>query len=133
MSPRRAVLLALLVALPMGCSSTVVRSGLPPGRPAPGYDKHWHAAFLFGAVPHASSYDLSALCPNGWAEIHLAPDEFTFAAGLLTMFLYSPSRLTVICAAAQRGEPPRVGRYLPPGRDEKRQEELMGDSVPIER
>lgn len=121
MSSNGGVTLAVAATLSLAlsaCASTVVRSGLPPGRTAPGYDGRWQAAFLFGAIPGRNAHDLDALCPNGWAELHVEADEFTFAAGLLTAFLYSPSRLTVVCAARDAETPPTLGSYPPPTRAE---------------
>lgn len=91
--------LALVAAVACaGCATTTVRSGEAPGRAAPGYDERWHPGFLFGTVRGKARYDLSRVCPNGWAEIRVAADPFTFLAGALTLFVYSPSRVTVVCA-----------------------------------
>lgn len=118
MSSRRASLNALgllaLLASSGACATTSVRSGLPPGQVAAGYDGRWHAAFLFGAVPARTLYDLDALCPRGWSEIRLDSDEFTAAASLATLFLYSPSRLTIVCARGSDASPPALPAYLPP-------------------
>ncbi|HEY8943806.1 MAG TPA: hypothetical protein VIM73_06080 [Polyangiaceae bacterium] len=110
----RSLSAALVALAASGCGATVVRSGLPPGKTAPGFDERWHAAFLFGAVPYTHRYDLEAICPEGWSELRLGADEFTFAAGLLTAFLYSPSRVTIICAAVGDPAPPPLEAYTPP-------------------
>lgn len=81
-----------------GCATTTLRSGEAPGRTAPGFDQRWHPGFLFGTVRGVGRYDLSRLCPAGWAEIRVEPDPFTFLAGAVTLFVYSPSRVTVVCA-----------------------------------
>jgi hypothetical protein len=81
-----------------GCASSILRSGEPPGKTANGLDEKWHAAFLFGTVRGIEPYDLAAACPNGWAEVRVEPDPFTIFAGAITLFLYSPSRVTVVCA-----------------------------------
>lgn len=107
-------LIALLPLVLTACGGTVVRSGLPPGRIAPGFDEHWHAAFIFGAIPFEKRYDLPTICPEGWSELHMAADEFTFLAGIATAFIYSPSRLTVICAAVGDPAPPPLDSYPPP-------------------
>jgi hypothetical protein len=49
-------------------------------------------------VPGVSRYDLRQACPQGWAEIRVEPDPFTLLAGVVTLFIYSPSRVTVVCA-----------------------------------
>lgn len=99
----RARTLSFLLALPlalllMGCATTTLRSGEPPGRTAAGFDERWHPGFLFGTVRGVARYDLSRACPQGWAEIRIEPDPFTLLAGAVTLFIYSPSRVTVVCA-----------------------------------
>jgi hypothetical protein len=96
-----------------GCSGTTLRSGKPPGAVAPNYDERWHPAFLFGLVAMRERYDLSRICRHGWAEVRVHPDPFTALAGLLTLFVYSPSRLTIVCADA-RGMPPELPSYPAP-------------------
>jgi len=81
-----------------GCATTTIRSGQPPGRTAPGYDERWQAGFVFGSVRRVRPHHLDQICPKGWAEIRVAADPFTILAGAFTLFVYSPSRLTVVCA-----------------------------------
>jgi hypothetical protein len=91
-------LIALLAVATSGCATTTLRSGEPPGKTAPGYDEHWQSGFVFGTVPSARARELGQLCPKGWAEIRVAADPFTILAGAVTLFMYSPSRVTVVCA-----------------------------------
>jgi hypothetical protein len=107
---------ALYCALTLGaagCSVTTVRSGRPPGNAPPGYDDRWHPAFLFGAIPGADSYDLARICPHGWAQVTVGRDPFTLLSGLLTLFIYSPSRVTIVCAAPGTSALPPVAGYAP--------------------
>jgi hypothetical protein len=94
---RQALSLSLSLSL-LGCATTTLRSGEPPGRTAAGYDERWHAGFLFGTVHDVEGYDLARVCPKGWAEIRVEADPFTILAGMVTLFMYSPTRLTVVCA-----------------------------------
>lgn len=95
----RAYALSLALALPLlGCATTTLRSGEPPGRTAAGFDERWHPGFLFGTLRGVTRYDLDGACPRGWAEIRIEPDPFTLLAGAVTLFIYSPSRVTVVCA-----------------------------------
>jgi hypothetical protein len=95
----RAATLASLFALGLfGCAETQIYSGLPPGDPSPGYERRWHSSFLFGTTTGNGTYNLGALCPSGWSQITLGPDFFTTVAGLVTLFLYTPTRLTIVCA-----------------------------------
>jgi hypothetical protein len=91
-------LILALVSLATGCATTTLRSGEPPGKTAPGLNEKWHAGFLFGTVRGTQRYQLSRACPHGWSEIRIEPDPFTLLAGAATLFVYSPSRLTVVCA-----------------------------------
>jgi len=91
--------LALAVSIALGgCATTTLRSGEPPGRTAAGYDERWHTGFLFGTLQSSEPYELTRLCPRGWAEIRVGADPFTILAGAATLFVYSPSRVTVVCA-----------------------------------
>ena len=95
---RRQAVTLLACSMLMSCATTTLRSGEPPGRTAAGIDERWHASFLFGTVRGIERFDLHAACPHGWAEIRVEPDPFTLLAGAVTLFLYSPSRVTVVCA-----------------------------------
>ncbi|HYO96044.1 MAG TPA: hypothetical protein VER33_16110 [Polyangiaceae bacterium] len=112
----RPLLLLAAGALACGCAATRVHSGLPPGPIARDFDGRWHAAFLFGSLPLQGGYDLRQLCPSGWSEVRFHSDEFTLAASLVTAFLYTPSRITVICAAEDGRRPPPLGPYASPRR-----------------
>jgi hypothetical protein len=91
------LIVAMLALCTASCATSVIRSGAPPGRAALEYDHRWHPAFLFGTVSGLKRHDLERACPNGWAEIRLYADPFTLAAGAMTLFIYSPSRLTIVC------------------------------------
>jgi hypothetical protein len=95
---RATALSCALALLLSGCASSTLRSGEPPGRTAAGLNEKWHAAFLFGTARGLERYDLAQACPHGWAEIRVEPDPFTILAGAMTLFIYSPSRVTVVCA-----------------------------------
>jgi hypothetical protein len=91
-------LILICALLTPGCASTTLRSGEPPGKTAAGLDEKWHAGFLFGTVRGIERYQLARACPHGWSEIRIEPDPFTLLAGAATLFIYSPSRVTVVCA-----------------------------------
>ena len=82
-----------------GCAPAIVRSGLPAGHAPSGYDARWHHGLLFGLVDPRGAYDLRSICPQGWSEMRL---QTPVSAGLLqvvTVGLYSPSIVTIVCAA----------------------------------
>jgi hypothetical protein len=97
---RAAALTGLAVAL-LGCAETRLYSGRPPGDAAAGFDARFHDAYLFGTVDGEGPYDLSRICPRGWSEIRIAPDFFSAVLSVTTLFVYTPNRLTIVCA----GEP----------------------------
>jgi len=82
----------------LGCATTTLRSGEPPGATAAGFDHSWQSGFAFGLVRGIRAHDLGRACPEGWAEVRIEADPFTIVAGALTAFIYSPSRVTVVCA-----------------------------------
>ena len=111
MSARGLALAALLGCV--GCAATTVRSGRPPRDLAPGYDERWHSAFLWGVVPAGGAYDMAKICPDGWSQVTVARDPFTLFAGVLTLFLYSPSRVTIVCAVPGGPHLPPPAGYAP--------------------
>jgi hypothetical protein len=119
MSPRRSVLaraanLAAALAVVAGtggCYTSVVKSGAPAAPPTIEYDEKWHSGLIVGIAELSGPYDLSKICPNGWAEIKT---ETSFLNGLVqavTWGIYNPQSVTVRCA----GSPAAPGMALPPG------------------
>jgi Bor protein len=109
----RIAALCLAAGASTACAATTVRSGLPPDNTAPGYDERWHSAFLFGTIPGGDPYDVARICPNGWAQVTVTRDPFTLLSGLITLFIYSPSRVTIVCGARGTTGLPPVGGYVP--------------------
>jgi hypothetical protein len=107
---RRLALIPLVLAA-LGCAETRLYSGRPPGDVAAGYRARFHDAYLFGTVDGEPAYELSHICPNGWSEVLVAPDFFTAMLAVTTLFLYTPNRLTIVCA----GEPVLPAPVPPPG------------------
>ncbi len=70
--------------------------------------------------PAATPYDLQRICPAGWAQVTVSRDPSTLLSGLLTLFIYSPSRVTVVCSAAGASGLPPVEGYAPTRRHERR-------------
>lgn len=101
----RPVALIALTVTALGCAETRLYSGRPPGDTAAGYAARFHDAYLFGTVDGEPPYELARICPSGWSEIRIAPDFFAAVLSVTTLFLYTPNRLTIVCA----GEP-----VLPP-------------------
>jgi len=113
----RATATLLVSLLGTGCIETRLYSGLPPGDPPKGYENRWHVSYLFGLEEGSGPYDLDALCPSGWSEITVTPDFFTSVAGLMTLYLYTPNRVTIVCA-----RPISIDRPKAPVSDTPKQE-----------
>ena len=111
MSRRLAATAGLLLAT--GCTATTVHSGRPPNLVPDGHEERWQSAFLWGAVPFGEPFDLARICPDGWAQVTVARDPFTLLAGLLTLFVYSPSRVTIVCAVPGDPRLPPADGYAP--------------------
>jgi hypothetical protein len=94
----RFVRLGLVALWLAGCAETRLYSGKPPGEPARGFHERWHSAYLFGTTDAGRPYPLDKACPGGWSEIVVSQDTFTGILSLATLFLYTPSRVTVVCA-----------------------------------
>ena len=111
----RAFGLLSLSLLATSCIETRLYSGLPPGDPPQGYENRWHSAYLFGLAEGSGPYDLGKLCRSGWSEITVTPDFFTSVAGIMTLYLYTPNRVTIICARPiALATPPWVDAATPP-------------------
>ena len=96
---KRAPLVAALVLL-AGCWRTTIRNGSTPiGQTPIEYDGKWHSGLVYGLAELSGPYDLSAVCPRGWSEIHT---ETSFVNGLVTAVtfeIYTPQSVTIRCAA----------------------------------
>jgi Bor protein len=97
----------------MGCAATTVHSGRAPSDLAEGYDERWHSAFLWGVVPASGPYDLAKICPNGWSQVTVGRDPSTLLVSVLTLFIYSPTRVSVVCAALGGPALPPAQGYAP--------------------
>ncbi len=108
-------LMVLAALLQAGCYRHVVRSGLPPGKPAPGYEYAWHSEYLLSAIDGHGEFHLEQLCPHGFSELRTQGDFLTAATSLLSLGIYTPNRVTILCAAPRAGTPvpPPVNGYAP--------------------
>src|SRR6185436_3366171 len=104
---RAGLLGPVIILLVTGCAETRLYSGLPPGDPAAGFHGRWHVSYLLGTTEGSGPYDLDRLCPDGWSEIYLNADFFTSVAQVMALFLYTPNRLTIVCARPIELDAPR--------------------------
>jgi hypothetical protein len=115
-SKQGALTLAAL-AMASGCYTTTVRSGKPPGDATAEYNGKWHSGVVWGLAELSGPYNLSEVCPNGWAEI---TTETSFVNGLVdsvTSGIYNPQSVTVRCAVGG-SEAPAPASDAPAAADE---------------
>lgn len=96
--------------LASSCYTTTVRSGKPPAEATIEYDGKWHSGLVWGLAELSGPYDLSEICPQGWAEI---TTETSFVNGLVdavTSSIYSPQSVTVRCAAGGQPSKPESAK-----------------------
>jgi hypothetical protein len=91
-----------------GCFTTTVRSGQPPAEAPAGWQQRWHSGWLLGAIEASGPHDLAEACPHGWSQIDTSTDPSQALITLLTLGVYAPQTVTVVCAAhpGQRNSPP---------------------------
>jgi hypothetical protein len=93
------VLFAVFALGLSGCYSTTIKNGKPVGEAPLEGDHRWHHGFVGGTSEASGPYQLSKICPEGWAEIET---ETSFSNGLLdvvTFGLYNPQTVEVKCEA----------------------------------
>lgn len=101
----RHVMLALLAAACLGgCYTTTIRSGKPAAPAKIDFDGHWHHGILWGTAELSGPYDLSKVCPHGWAEITTEESFVNGFLNLITYSLYSPQSVTIRCAQGAGGD-----------------------------
>ena len=90
--------------LQTACLRTTVRSGLAPADPPLHWRGRWHHTFFLGTVESSGPVELDRVCPNGWSLLESYTDPLQTAITLLTVTIYTPSTVTVVCA-----QPPQPG------------------------
>ncbi len=102
-----------------GCFRNTVTSGRPPDRVA--FEERWHHGYLLGAVESSGPYDLQRLCPEGWSLLSTETDPLQTLIMVVTVGIYTPQSVTVVCAAQSIPSIPGSGPSaehpapLPPG------------------
>jgi Bor protein len=105
-------LLPVLALLCAGCWATTIRSGRPPGQVPFGYDEKWHSGFVFGIAEMSGPYNLSEICPGGWAEVRTETSIWNALVNAVTRDLYSTQTIGIVCA--QAGAAPTAPSLPPP-------------------
>jgi hypothetical protein len=76
-----------------------------PGEAPVDWEARWHHSFAFGLLEVPGPIETQRICPNGWAQIESELDPLQAALSLLSLGLYTPSTLSVVCAASERYQP----------------------------
>jgi hypothetical protein len=111
---RRVATIAVAVATvtaASGCFTSIVKSGAPAAAAAIEHDEKWHSGLIYGIVELSGPYDLSRICPNGWAEIKTETSFVNGLVQLVTWNIYNPQSVTVRCAS---GPAPAGGPAMAP-------------------
>lgn len=112
---------ALTLAFATSCYTTTVRSGKPAADATAEYDGKWHSGLVFGLAELSGPYDLSEICPNGWAEISTETSFVNGLVGAVTDSIYTPQTVTVRCARGAKpsatGAPAPEPNPVPPEED----------------
>jgi Bor protein len=93
----------------VACAPTIVRTGLPPGKTPEQYDDRWHHGLFFGLADASAAYDVDKICPMGWSEFRVETTTGFGILQVLTAGIYTPSRVTIVCAATPQDPPDPAG------------------------
>lgn len=116
MTRARLCALAALALLGLaGCFRTTVYSGRPPGETSPSHDNRWKSGLLGGLVELGGPEELDEACPGGWAELSSETGFHQALLEYLTLTVYSPQSVSVVCATpGASATPPLLGYRADP-------------------
>jgi hypothetical protein len=75
----------------------------------------WHHHVIFGLADVSGSYDLKTVCPNGVARIDNKHGFLNYIVAFLTFSIYTPTTVTIWCAADASGAQYPLYLLLPNG------------------
>lgn len=93
---RKLLAVAVLTLALAGCHHATVTTGLAPS--AQRIHRGFASSWLWGLVP-PSAVDARATCPAGVASVETQRSIGNQLAEWLTLGIYSPMSITVVCAA----------------------------------
>lgn len=94
--------LASLVLVSAGCYHSIIETGLEPGPTA--YHEKWETAWLVGLIP--ARVDATGICGGPWARVETQQSFLNGLVSLLTLGIYAPHEVEVVCAASRAGTNP---------------------------
>lgn len=111
-----------------GCYHQVFNTGLTPA--TTGVTKSWHPTYFFGLV-EAAPIDVRSTCPSGVA---LVSTRMTFPNGLvggLTLGIFTPHEVKVVCASRTAALPVIEKRSLAASASSAHAAQVFSDAVAL--
>ncbi len=100
---RACAIVTLLLAA--GCfRNTLYVSGMTPELER----SEWRHHALFGLISFSEDIDLRELCPQGIARVETRQDALNVLVSVLTIGIYTPSQVVVVCQAIPPRRPPEA-------------------------
>ncbi len=87
---------AAVLLVSTGCYHSIIDTGLEPGPVA--YHEGWETAWLVGLIP--AEVDARGVCRGPWARVETQQSFLNGLVTLLTLGIYSPHEVEVVCATA---------------------------------
>jgi len=87
---------AAVLLASVGCYHSIIDTGLEPGPVA--YHEGWESAWLVGLIP--ADVDARGVCQGPWARVETQQSFLNGLVTLLTLGIYAPHEVEVVCATA---------------------------------
>ncbi len=120
------MLMAIACVTQAGCYHQVFNTGLAPSSTV--VTKSWHPTFIFGLVA-AQPVDVRSSCPSGVA---IASTRMTFVNGLvggLTLGIFTPHEVKVVCASRAALLPTMEIRHLAMNASREEADRVLSDAI----
>jgi len=112
---RTSLVVGMVASLGMvGCYSHTYNAPDVTAQAVPSVDS-WHHHVLFGLADISGAYNLREVCPTGVARIHSRNGFLNYVVSFLTFSIYTPTTVTIWCAADASGAEYPVHLVLPQG------------------
>ena len=106
--------IAALSCSAVGCYTTTIRPGKPAAPAGIEYDEKWHHGLVWGIAELSGPYNMSRVCPQGWAVVKTETSFLNGLVSTVTDGVYSPQTVTVQCSAAAAPAIPMPDLGSPP-------------------
>ena len=95
---RLTLVLAAFAALSAGCyKTTIVNNGAAPGASPLEYTDKWNHNAVIGLANFSGPQDAAKGCPGGWSAVQTKQGFIAGLVGSVTLNLYAPQELTILC------------------------------------